>query len=585
MKRTLVIFLVLSWSQRSSSSQDSLMSVSPKKTLKQNNSLQRNGSEVGRGQRSNTPPPALDLSNFDSLLKWKEVTGHLQFEKQGQLIPTAKMGHLVINVDLWKVQTEVWRRLDRMREFRPQTWTAETSRARKWLQTIITTLGMKPTKDRTGRDVVGALGTILGVFNYWQSRDHTELEDRIKKALKQTATRVDALDNWQRKQTGTLTEMIKLFKKMDKEIQAREVLVEWMHLEHQMQALLSVVTGLGHGKLHPAILELATLFEVLPRFLEHQRRLNLLSPLSNYLEVLACPISHWTQGYMLRIVLHVPFQQSGHRPADLYFHRQVPLGSQHNLTIWAITSGKWLIVDGERSAEIQQQDLVQCTRLGNSRYCTHLAAAFSSSRGSCLGALWAGDWETVRSRCPLISHPALPGAWQMGAGRVVLQLPEPALLLVQCPDGRSSHEILQGYGLISVPEGCRAVSDELEILGPGGELEEKEAVQIEVNASSWEILTPELHRVTNLNISRPETMTSLADDVQKILQKKPLLNWFTALALILALIAVLVCAAFLLYVYCRFKIAQRAAEIPTQTSPTHEEAPIVNTHVYDEPDP
>ena len=571
--------LALSGSLKLKSSPETSTSNSVKQILKtgdQSGRIRSKGWERRRSQRNSTQSnEPVHLSS--DLLSWEPVVGHLQFEKIGNLVPTVKLRPMVINIDLWKIHEQLWKRMENMQRYRGETWRAETNKASQWLRTVTTTLGMKSLKERANRDVLGVLGTVIGLFNFWHGQTQEQLEQRIQKALKTTATRVDALQHWQEQELGTIQRLVERFKKLDNVTQKKEALEGWEELEHRVQALLMVVAGLGRGTLHPAILDLAMLLEALPGFLEHQRRSNLLSLLTNHLDVLACPVSHWTQGYTLRIVVHIPFQQSGHRQAELYLHRQVPLGFRPNLTSWVHSEGRLLAVDKDGFMELQQEDLSRCIHLGNHHLCAHLAAAFTSSKGSCLGALWAEDWTMVRHRCPLISQPALPGAWPTGSKQVAVLLPQPAMLLIQCSDGRSGHETLQGYGLILVPEGCRAVSDEIELLGPG-EDEEDKVMAMEVNLTAWNTIAPELNLATNLTISRPEPMTSLTGSIEEILNGKPLFHWTMIIAIALALVAMIVCVTFLLYVYCRFKLAQKL-------NPAIEAVTEAPNHEYEEPNP
>ena len=571
----LPVLLALSLSQRSLFSQATSRSNSQNLTLKgkiSDTSGLRRKSRGFNERRSNITLRKQDLSRSKSLLEWYPVEGHLQFEKLGRIVPTAKMGHIVINIDMWEVQKELWQRLDKMKEHWSITWKSRTKKAMEWMSTIMQTLGMRQFKHRTNRGVLGALGTLIGAFNFWQSQNHADLEQKIRMALKETATRVDALQSWQDKQASLFQQMMDGLHKSNNHSASQDAQIAWMEFEHKMQALRLVVNGLVHGKLHPAIQDLIGWSSALQRFSDHHRQAALRSPLQNPLEALGCPVSFWTREHLLRLVVHIPLKQQGHREAELFAHRRLPLRSRRGLTTWVQSTGALLATDGERFLEMQQADLDRCVQLRDIRFCSHLAVAFVNSKGSCLGALWAEDWLAVRTNCVLINQPATTGAWQTGSGMVAVLFPEAATLLVQCPDGRASHESVQGYGLILVPEGCRAVSEEVEILSPG-EDQEKKIVSIEVNASSWEVLAPEILKLPDLTISRPKSMTALADKVNRILHKDPMFKWTTILALCIAAVAALVCVALLAFVYCKFKIAQKKVPLPISNDPIYDVPP------------
>jgi len=104
-----------------------------------------------------------------------------------------------------------------------------------------------------------------------------------------------------------------------------------------------------------------------------------------------------------------------------------------------------------------------------------------------------------------------------------------------------------------VEAGCELVTKGLHIKGP--QVHINQTVTVQVNASDWQTVWPELESAS-LNLSMPAPVKSVLEQARRQLKEGEAMDVWSIVAVVVAGTAVLVVSAFFLYFFIKFKAAQ-----------------------------
>ena len=492
------------------------------------------------------------------------VADEAVFEHVGAVWPSAEWRHIAVSMRrtvlaarLQKVARQATRL--NMTALLQRVWWAEDQLRRDFA------LFEAQPVDRMARDVLGVLGGIVGVFNMWSSHRIEARVDANRQALRTTVLQVENVRKYIEEERGQLDALLAAARHTTLESQKNTLLAEWEDVAAHLGWMTDLAADLARGHAGTGLLHAVRMSQEWPRVVAAVHAQGMEPVFPHVHALAACPTTFWMEQQVLKVFIHVPVIGRGLHPFRLFRPLSRPISHGGALfTVAGLDNLRMAVSNDNRTFwEVTTGDLAECLTFGSVHVCLGRAVSLTGPQGTCMAALWAGLMPTILRRCALHALPPDFGAWPLGSNRIAIWAPAPRHLLARCRTGQTMRETIHGYVLVSLPEGCDAISDDW-ILKGGHTDHGRVLVTVSVNSSEWGSVLP-LDGQGNVNVTWPQPVASMVEAINRQLEdSEQSLGLWTVLAISLSVIAVSITVLFLIYVYVRFRMAAPATPPPAQ---------------------
>ena len=258
--------------------------------------------------------------------------------------------------------------------------------------------------------------------------------------------------------------------KVEKRVTSLEIFVQ-LHLSIQSQSteyrrMIVGFRDLARHNLNPALIDMEELPIALKRLKNRLESINYQMDIHQVEDVFHLSTSHvyYDNGELI-IFCHIPTYREGSKLSLYEFHAlPMKLGSavtKDNIYLNVVEPHKYLAVS-DTEGQYQQltaENWSSCREVLGNYYCPMHNIYHHQKGTSCLMGIYKKDVTTVRQNCKWDVTPANDQSLQIGPNSFLLFQKEDRLVKLSCPGKRKAEVRFSGLRRLTVPAGCRLLTD------------------------------------------------------------------------------------------------------------------------------
>lgn len=308
---------------------------------------------------------------------------------------------------------------------------------------------------------LGILGTLWGWYNRQQIanlratlNDHIRDHDLLVLTVSENAERLANVSQAVIDLSFAIEDMVRT----DSATLSARADVMLAALTHRLNLLRDLITQAHHRRLAPTFLPPASLRQLLQDVFVRasQRGYHPLVRLPT--DLLQTELSYMHDGEVMHMVLHVPMVPKGCL-FRLYRFLPFPLPVPDTDFVLLPQPAKQLLAlgDNSKAVTLHTSELVNCRLLGDVHVCENVGVVYNDFRHTCLGALYAEQWQWAQQHCPFQVRKSDHWAVQLSETAFLLYAPTPILARIRCGSTiRDTDVQISGTSILNVTAGCRA---------------------------------------------------------------------------------------------------------------------------------
>lgn len=505
------------------------------------------------------------LAKGEDEIHFNATKGGLEFERVGILIPEGSEGTMIIKLDLRTHKGNLGNfvrilRRNRAKAVQRAPVTREASVFNDRLGSMLEALDKD--EGRQKRSVGEIVGGLLGIFNTAQIHDVVGRIGHTNQAIRETVHEVDAVKDYAEGNAHNIEELSRQ-ERRTLDLLAGIELVEmaidvWESMREKTVALMDTVMSAMHHRISWRLQELVDFTKIWDEFQQKVAKLGLEIALSDWQHLLQLPCSFAAKNGWIWIILEVPLQQKEAQEWIVYRWQNRPLAVVNSLM--HLRPDRELIAVNDRSKAtiaLTQNELDMCVNLEKKHVCTRPLVQFMENEGTCIQAIWRSDYQEIRRICRADIAPMKDDAWPSKEGLMVT-VKDTIDVMIQCGGSRMVRTLTTGMWILRMDQGCKLTTKTWAILmgsTAGITLAVDEQVALTKEWLPTTIRGEEILR----NVTMPRTVASVEDKVEAEFAKS---GWSPGeiAALTIGLVALVVLAGFILFLWWRLKRGQAIKE-------------------------
>ena len=413
------------------------------------------------------------------------------------------------------------------------------------------------------RNVAGILGGVLGLYNTAEGKQTHHLAEANSKAIQKVMESVDALREYGEKNSQRLDTTMEELMQVNQLNSMTAVERYWDQTRDLITAAGQVAMGATQQRLDPAILAIVDMENIWQGFLLKISMDDWVPAFTRSQHLYQVKASFLGDTELVKIQVHIPMRQAAATRWELLRFIPRPV-FQDGVMFTILPIQARLAVDPVTHAymEIEEDTLGSCSEVPGALYCPDtVRVVHTDNSGSCLAAIWSEVWANIESTCWIQARRPTTTAWAEGPNRFVIIAPTTLTVHVDCPHRPARATMISGYKLVSLKSGCRLTTEMFTLHAGNETMDERFHVEVDTEGSSSMIRNATLNMATGERLAQlrhPMAVHSVAAEVTRILEEGR--NWSLFgkkawVAIILSAVALFLILAFILFLWCRIKLA------------------------------
>jgi hypothetical protein len=468
-------------------------------------------------------------------IEMEETSGIMLFDLKGEVHLGARTAHLIIVVDLNKLErsfNQFRERILKQKSSQDVRFTdysfmdmEETWNRYNDSKSMLSSIGStRNTRNRDKRDIGSWLGGLFGMFNQYEIGDIKSKQEHEDEAIRATVHEVEAIKEFAESNERNMKRVEKeiealeedryaLDKNMKIDLRQRSL---WKTIRSKMRAATTLNYGVVDHKMSSETTNLVDLKQIWKKFTGRLKAFRWRAAITQHQHLYARKVDYHLNNARLRITLNIPIVEHNRNGHDLYRFKNRPFMMGEQIT-QVQTEERYLARQQATGAYtvLDESDLEDCIREKDSYFCEGSYVAFSHPGQSCLEAVFNRQWNHVKRTCQLVHRPMTTGAWTVSGNRFTVISNETVQITVKCTGLEQMSMSSRGMKLIGVRRDCSLSMPHLTLVPRAGNNKKEIEVVAEMGLSQAVYTEQEGEKVRTLHLEQPTPVESVKVRVQQ----------------------------------------------------------------------
>jgi hypothetical protein len=458
-------------------------------------------------------------------------TSQTIFRELGQLKQANAIAHLSFQIDLQEYDDQcdhLHRAMDRNQQGMRQppevagAWKALNGLVNNTCDQVKRLRGPHPRRDpnrykrQIGLIIAGTIGTLFGLYEDSKIRDLTDAIHKDETHLHQHVLllrdhelRIQRIETRLTKDESAVASSLDITESLLNREQRlawiQELALQVTSFGAHVHRATSGIQALDQGHLTSDLLDLDQAEHAFDQAEKYASGLKGELIVDHPAALYQLPITYTTSGpFKYHVLLHLPiitetFQLLQYIPMPIRL-----MENDQTINIEVLPPRRLLARNERMHRELEDTDLQGCWHRERTYICSGLTAFNLNLRTTCLGALFAGEAGPIRDHCPVVQTMTSWAAEIIGQGKIALYSKDARRIQMDCAQGPTRNQEVQGNLVLPLPAGCTLSNELLRVNARTDTLIEE----------TW---TPTLS--WNLSAFLPEVVTGKLDAIRTLLQQ------------------------------------------------------------------